>query len=64
MAKTEILYIEFKGDGFIGPGRIGRVSFSKTGKTVYYGGKQFQSLKGEGFKANFFDVETGEQYWI
>jgi hypothetical protein len=64
MAKTEILYIEFKGDGFIGPGRIGRVSLSGSGKTIYYRGNKFRSLSGSGFKANFFDVETGEQYWI
>ena len=24
----------------------------------------FQSLKGAGFKANYFDVETGDEYWI
>jgi hypothetical protein len=40
------------------------VSFSKTGATLYYRGKSFQSLKGRGFKSNYFDVETGEPYWI
>jgi hypothetical protein len=63
MNKSQIKYIEYKGDDLEGPGRIGRVTFSKTGKTIYYGGKQFQSLKG-GYKANFFDVDTGENYWI
>jgi hypothetical protein len=58
------MYIEFKGDGLTGPARIGRVSFSKTGRTLYYAGKTFQSLKGTGFKANYYDVETGEEYWI
>lgn len=64
MSKSQIKYIEYKGDGIVGPGRIGRVTFSKTGKTISYCGKQFQSLKGFGFKANFFDVDTGEKYWI
>jgi hypothetical protein len=32
--------------------------------TLHYGGKAFQSLKGSGFKANYFDVATGEHYWI
>ncbi len=50
--------------GLIGPARIGRVSFSKTGKTIKYKGHEFQSLKGVGFKANYFDVESGEEYWI
>jgi hypothetical protein len=47
-----------------GPARIGRVTFSKSGATLYYRGKAFRSLKGEGFKANYYDVETGEPYWI
>ena len=58
------MYIECKADGLSGPARIGRVSFSKTGRTLYYGGKSFQSLKGYGFKANYFEVESGDEYWI
>ena len=61
--KTRIMYIENKGDGLTGPARIGRVTYSKTGATVRYAGREFRSLKG-GFKANYFDVETGERYWI
>ena len=58
------MYIENKTDGPNSRGRIGRVSFSKTGQTIYYAGKTFQSLKGAGFKANFYDTETGDHYWI
>src|SRR3954447_18508436 len=64
MPVDRIMYIESKADGLTGPARIGRVSFSKTGRTVYYGGKSFQSLKGLGFKANYYDLESGEKYWI
>jgi hypothetical protein len=66
MLKSRIMYIEQKSapDGLTGPARIGRVSFSKRGKTLYYGGRAFQSLKGRGFKANYVDVESGEEYWI
>ena len=46
------------------PARIGRVEFSKSGKTIYYRGKEFRSLKGRGFKANDYDVASGEDYWI
>lgn len=56
------MYIECK-SGLNGRGRIGRVSFSKTGQTLYYAGREFRSLKG-GYKANYFDVETGQEYWI
>ncbi len=62
--KTRIMYIEFKGENLTGTARIGRVKFSKTMKSIHYNGKIFQTLKGMGFKANFFDVETGEYYWI
>jgi hypothetical protein len=61
--KTRIMYIEEKPD-VTGEARIGRVRTSKTGRTVYYHGKTFQSLKGAALKANYFDVETGDQYWI
>ena|SRR5262245_33098227 len=60
--KTRIMYIEYKGNGVSGPARIGRVTFSKTGKSLYYRGKRFARMKG--FKANYFDEETGEHYWI
>ena len=62
--KTRIMYIECKANGIAGDARIGRVTFSKTGQTLYYDGKTFKSLNGRGFKANFYDVETGEEYWI
>lgn len=61
-SKSEIMYIEAKPD-VTGPGRIGRVHLSKAGKTIYYAGRAFQSLKG-GYKANFYDVESGENFWI
>jgi hypothetical protein len=62
--KTRIMYIECKAGELTGPARIGRVTLSKTGATLYYKGQQFRSLKGRGFKANYYDVETGDEYWI
>ncbi len=63
-SRSRIMYVEDKSSGLEGPARIGRVFFSKTGKTLYYRGRTFQSLKGNGFKANYIDVESGEQFWI
>ena len=60
--KSRIMYIECKGQGLSGPGRIGRVEFSKTGKTAYYAGRVFEPIRG--YKANYVDVETDEEYWI
>lgn len=59
------MFIENKGnDGLNGPARIGRITYNKSGKTLTYRGRSFQSLHGQGFKANFRDTETGEYYWI
>jgi hypothetical protein len=62
--KTRIMYIENKSGTLNGPARIGRVTFSRTGKSLTYRGRTFQSLKGQGSKANYFDVDTGEEFWI
>ena len=58
------MYIEDKSGGLNGTGRIGRVTFSKSGRTIYYAGRTFRSLKGQGYKANFYDVDSGDEFWI
>jgi hypothetical protein len=63
-ATSRIMYIESKAESLNGPARIGRVTFSKTGKSLYYKGQLFYSLKGSGFKANYRNSQTGEPYWI
>ena len=62
--KSRIMYIENKSNGLTGPARIGRVELSKTGRTLRYRGRTFQSLKGQGFKSNYCELETHEEYWI
>lgn len=59
----EIMYVERK-PGLAGLARIGRVRFSKTRKTIYYNSVKLQSLKGAGYKANYYDVETRMRYWV
>jgi len=61
---SRIMYIECKAGGLTGNARIGRVTFSKTHKTIYYKDMKFQSLKGGGFKSNYCEVVSGEDYWI
>lgn len=62
--KTQIKYIELKHDGVRGEGRIGLVSLSKTGKTLYYGSRVLRPLHGWSLKANYFDEESYEEFWI
>jgi outer membrane protein assembly factor BamB len=57
------MYIENKSESFNGDARIGRVTFSKTMRTMYYDGKEFIKTK-SGFKHNCLEIETGEEYWI
>jgi hypothetical protein len=64
MPPQRIMYIEKKSGDDFGPARIGRVTFSKTGRSIYYDGKTFRSLKGRGIQGNYYDVTTGEEYWI
>ena len=63
--KTEIKYIELKsGFSHNGPAWIGLVSYSKSGKTIYFDGKAFQRIGSDRMRGNFYDIETGEEYWI
>lgn len=62
--RSRIMYIEDKSSGLIGGARIGRVYFSETKKTLYYRGMRFRSLRGSGFKSNFYEIESGNEYWI
>ena len=64
LSRSRIMYIEDKSQDLEGDARIGRVYFSKSGKTLYYRGMKFGSLSGSGFKSNYFEVDTGDHYWI
>jgi|BogFormECP03_OM2_1039629.scaffolds.fasta_scaffold05273_2 hypothetical protein len=62
--KTRMMYFEFKGDGINGLARIGRLTLSKSGKSLYYQGRRHEVLKTGGYTTNYFDSETGEEVWI
>jgi hypothetical protein len=62
------MYIELKthqgGHDDLGPARIGRVTFSKTGRTIYYRNQKFQRAAGLRTCGNHFDCDTEDVYWI
>lgn len=60
-----VMYIENK-EGYIDDfaAHIGWVTFSKSGKTVYYQDKALSRLKKGGISGNHMDEETGEEYWV
>lgn len=61
---SRIMYIECKAGELEGPARIGRVTFSRTMRSVHYRGRRLERLNPRGYKANFVDVESSERYWI
>jgi hypothetical protein len=62
--KNEIVYVELKtGHNDDGPAWIGRARYSKSGRTVYFNGQALQA-RGRGGYENYFDIESGDQYWI
>jgi len=57
------MYVELK-TGFSdnGPAWIGKVRFSKTGRTAYYRGRNLRRIRG--VSGNYLDMQTGQEYWI
>ena len=59
-----IMYIERKAGSLTGSARIGRVTFNRTRHTIFYRDQVFHRIVGGGFKSNYYDEATGEDYWI
>ncbi len=59
-----VMWVEHKGEELAGPARIGWVKVRDRGRRIDYQGHSFRTLNGHGFKANFYETETGEHYWI
>jgi hypothetical protein len=60
-----LMYVENKnGDIDRVTARIGWVEFSKTGKTIYYRGRELASIGGSGVRGNFLDVASRDEYWV
>ena len=65
MSKSRLMYIELKaGYRGNGPAWISHVTFSKSGETVYFNDKALKKLRNGGIAGNFYDLETGNEYWV
>ncbi|MDJ1504803.1 hypothetical protein [Xanthocytophaga agilis] len=72
--KTRIMYIERKAESLTGEARIGKITFSKSGKSLYYNGMHFQRFSGcrkDGADRLYgerlpieIDKDIQEEYWI
>ncbi len=58
------MWMENKSEGLAGATKIGWVEVKEKGKRLEYQDQVFRSLRGQGYKANYFDMETREEYWI
>lgn len=61
--KPRIVYIEDKSESLNGSAWIGRVSFSKSGRTLIYKDLRFAKVR-YGYKYNHIEVESGREFWI
>lgn len=60
---TELIYVELKsGYNDDGPAWIGNGIFNRSWRTCYFDGRIFK--KSHGIGSNFYDLQTGESYWI
>jgi hypothetical protein len=63
--KDKLVYVELKtGYSDCGPAWIGKAKYSKSGRTIYFNGQGFRSTKGTGISGNYYDIITGDEYWI
>ena len=62
--KTRIMYIERKAGSLNGSARIGRVAFNRTGRSILYRDRVFRRIVGGGFKSNYIEEATGDEYWF
>ena len=63
--QRRLMYVENKSGDIDGvAARIGWVSFSKLGRSVYYRGRELRKIKGGGIRGNFMDANSGDEYWI
>jgi hypothetical protein len=56
------MFVELKSGDDRGPAWIGRVRYSKSGRTVVYRGRTLR--RSRGISGNHVDTATGEEFWI
>lgn len=60
-----IKYIELKTGYFDnGPAWIARVVISRSGQTIYFSDKALRRSGGQLISGNYFDISSGDEYWV
>ena len=59
------MYVENKEGDIDGhSARIGWVTFSKSGRSIYYRDKVLKRIIGGGVSGNYYCEDTGQEYWV
>ena len=65
VTKMVLKYVELKtGYNDNGPAWITRVKMSRSGQSIYFGRKALKRTHGGGIAGNYWDIETGDEYWV
>lgn len=60
-----LMYIEAKAGDIDGErARIGWVTFSRSGRSIYYRNLKLARIKGGGVAGNYLDEATGDEFWV
>lgn len=61
---AKLIYVELStGFNHNGPAWIGKADYSRSKQTIYFNGKALKKMSGD-VASNYFDMETGDKYWI
>ena len=64
-SKPVLRYVELKsGYADNGPAWIARVRLSRSGRALYFGRKLLKRGRGGLVAGNYFDSESGDEYWV
>jgi len=64
MVKNELVYVEKISEDDETSAWIGYAETSKSGVTKYFNEKTFELVIGGDLNTNYYETETGEEYWI
>jgi len=60
-----LMYVESKSGEIDGwSARIGWVTFSRSGRSIYYRDLVLKRLKGGGISGNYYSESTGQEFWV
>ena len=60
----ELRYVEYKSDDNKGPATISWITYSKSGRSIYYQGTRLEVMTTKGRTPHYFEPDSEDQYWV